>query len=94
MQLKEEMNKRVKVTDDDAIKELKTFMGKTDNVTVQIRHCFWVTQFITMIIAITLIYLFSFGFDWQLDLQTENTKRVIFAAYLGGIYTTIDSNDF
>lgn len=58
------------------------------------RHYFWVTQFIFVMIAITMIYFFSFAVFWStLDplyvplISKELAMKIIFAAFFAGCYT-------
>ena len=90
---------KIKLTDEEAITEFKTFYNNIDKVTVTMRHYFWVTQFILVMIAITMIYFFSFAQFWEASanfnpLSQETANRVIFIAFFAGCYTDIVTNNY
>lgn len=91
---------RVKVTDEEAIAEYKSFYNSIERVTVKNRHYFWVTQYVMIAVSITLIYCFSFVEFWRNTYNSDPifssyvSNEIIFAAFLAGCYTDVSTNNY
>jgi hypothetical protein len=86
---------RLKVTDDDAIKELTSFYSSIDKVTVEIRHYFWVTQFVLITISLTVIYLTSFvpaQYSPTFPFSETVYNKFVFVAFVAGCFS--DNNNY
>ena len=63
MEKYEKKDKRLQITDEEALVELNRFREEIDKVILKTRYQFWMIQYILLIAAITGVYLSSFPFD-------------------------------
>lgn len=89
---KKKKNKRLRITDEEALEELKRYEDEINLVTCEARKFYWIPQFTILVLALFLIYISVFIATPPTKNSTvtlvpqSNQKRIIFLFFFGGFY--------
>ena len=90
-----EENRRLKVTDEEVLQELKEFQSHIHQVSISSRFYGWISLFILLIVGLTLVYCSDFvSNDHNEGIKTDTKKKILFLFFWSGVYSDKDYDTY